>query len=238
MIPNIPKPKNEVCSNYIKTLKGNKIKLHLNTIWDFPSCHRDYGKYYHGRIPAQIYLHFYYYFTKPYDTILDVFCGSGTGIDAGNDYNRKVFGLDLNPCRNDIIKFDVLQDKNRFSKNSIDHMNKGKYANLKTDLSKLNYRDYQEALRTIIKKFNLSLKPNGYIGNILSNRRNREMAYYDLETDINSIFTEYYTLRHKIIVPYHNLYSQKQEVIEKFAQWKLINLAHRTLFIYQKNSHR
>ncbi len=64
------------------------------------------------------------------------------------------------------------------------------------------------------------------------------MAYYDLETDINSIFTEYYTLKHKIIVPYHNLYSQKQEVIEKFAQWKLINLAHRTLFIYQKNSYR
>ncbi len=247
LIPTIPKPKNEVYNKYINTLKGNKIKLHLNTIWDIPSCHRDYGKYYSGRIPAQIYFNFYYYFTKPYDTILDVFCGSGTGIDAGKDYNRKVIGLDINPCRNDITKFDVLQDKNRFSKNSIDHifidspyynMNKGKYTNLKTDLSNLNYREYQEALRTIIKKFNSSLKPNGYIGNILSNRRNREMTYYDLETDINSIFTEYYALKHKIIVPYHNLYSQKREVIEKFAQWKLINLSHRTLFIYQKNSHR
>ena len=69
-------------------------------------------------------------------------------------------------------------------------MNKGKYTNLKTDLSNLNYREYQEALITIIKKFNSSLKPNGCIGNILSNRRNREMAYYDLETDINSIFTK------------------------------------------------
>ena len=78
---------------------------------------------------------------NPKDVILDLFCGSGTGIDIGKDYDRKVIGFDLNPYRKDIIKFDVLTDKNPFLDRVLDHifldppyfnMNKGKYTKRKT----------------------------------------------------------------------------------------------------------
>jgi len=56
-------------------------------------------------------LHFFYYFTKPKDVILDQFCGSGTRIDTGNNFDRKVIRFDLNSFRKDIIKFDILRDE-------------------------------------------------------------------------------------------------------------------------------
>ena len=229
--------------NFIITSSGKKFEICLNSVWDFPKIDSEYGNSsYSARIPGEVYLHFFFYFTRPRDVILDLFCGSGTGIDMGNDFNRIVLGFDLTPFRKDITKFDVLEDRNPFFNNVIDHifldppyydMNKGKYTKKPSDLSNLNYNDFFLALETIIKKFYRSLKLEGYIGIILSNKRSKGNLL-DIEQDTNTLFSEYFTLKHKIIVPYYNTYDQSYDRAKLWSQKNFLLIGHRTLFIFQK----
>jgi len=229
---------------YILTESGKKIKLCPTSLWDFPSCHPDYGSpNFRGRIPAQIYFNYFHYFTNPNDTILDLFCGAGTGLDAGYDFNRRVIGFDLRPIRRDITQYDLLQDKNPFPKNYLNHifldppywnMMKGKYTSLKNDLSMLSLEKYLHAIELIIKKFKPSLKRNGTVGIIISNKK-QTGELIDLEEEINQIFKKYFKLTHKVSIPYQNTQDQSCERLKRWIDRKFLLIGHRTLFVF-KNS--
>lgn len=218
------------------------INVCANTIWDFKRCDNRFGFKYPGRIPGQIYANFFYYFSKKEDTILDLFSGSGTGIDVGKLMNRKLIGFDLNPSRKDIIQFDLLKDSNPFSENYLQavfcdppyfNMNSKLYSDKKTDLANLNLIDFIKSLELIIKKFYKSIKKNGFIAIIISNKRERGKLI-DLEYKVNRIYSNYLRLVHKIIVPYYQTKYQNENVENSFKSRKFLLIGHRTLFIFQK----
>ncbi|MHA1271803.1 MAG: DNA methyltransferase [Promethearchaeota archaeon] len=223
-------------------LKQQGIKICSNTIWDFDKCDNRFGFKYPGRIPGQIYANFYYYFSKKGDKILDLFSGSGTGIDVGLLMNRIVIGVDLNPTRNDILKFDLLKDPNPFENNFFQaifcdppyyNMNSNLYSNKNTDLANLNLDQFIQSLSIIVRKFYRSIKKNGYLAIIISNKKERGKLI-DLELIINEIFSKYLELTHKIIIPYHQTKYQKLNIEYSFKNRKFLLIGHRTLFIFKK----
>ncbi|MHA1758269.1 MAG: DNA methyltransferase [Promethearchaeota archaeon] len=223
-------------------LKQQGIKICSNTIWDFDKCDNRFGFKYPGRIPGQIYANFYYYFSKKGDKILDLFSGSGTGIDVGLLMNRTAIGVDLNPTRNDILKFDLLKDPNPFENNFFQaifcdppyyNMNSNLYSNKNTDLANLNLDQFIQSLSIIVRKFYRSIKKNGYLAIIISNKKERGKLI-DLELIINEIFSKYLELTHKIIIPYHQTKYQKLNIEYSFKNRKFLLIGHRTLFIFKK----
>ncbi|MHA1196167.1 MAG: DNA methyltransferase [Promethearchaeota archaeon] len=223
-------------------LKLKNIKLFSNSVWVFNRCDKRFGFKYPGRLPGQIYANFFYFFSRERDLILDLFGGSGTSLDVGQLMNRKVIALDLNPSRKDIIKFDIMKDQNFFPENYFQlifcdppyyNMNYRLYSDKKTDLANLSLDEYLRSLVLINKKFYNSLKRDGFLGIIISNKREKGKLI-DLEFEVNKIFSKKLTLVHKIIVPYFNtsyqkLHSQKNLIFKKF-----LLISHRTLFIFKK----
>jgi len=226
----------------LNLLISHSINICTNSIWNFNTCDKRFGFKYPGRIPGQIYANFYYYFSKKGDIILDLFAGSGTSLDVGLIMNRKVIGFDLNPSRKDIIFFDLLKDSNPFSENYFQaifcdppyyNMNSKKYSDKKTDLSNLDLNDFIKSLELIILKFYNSIKKNGYLAIILSNKR-EQGKLIDLEYEVNKIHSQYLTLTHKIIVPYYHTKYQNKNIENSFRSKKFLLIGHRTLFIFQK----
>lgn len=218
------------------------IKLCLNSFWDFKFIDNRFGYKYPGRIPGQIYANFFYYFSEENDIILDLFAGSGTSIDVGELYSRKVIGFDLNPSRKDIVQFDLLMDSNPFDNNYFQaifcdppyfNMNSTLYSSKKTDLANLTLKDFLRALELIIFKFYKSIKNEGYLAIIISNKREKGRLI-DLEFEINNIYSKYFKLIHKIIVPYYQTKFHKKSVVESFKSTRFLLIGHRTLFIFQK----
>jgi len=226
----------------LEWLQENQLNISSNTIWDFKKCDDRFGFPYPGRIPGQIYANFYYYFSKKEDVILDLFAGSGTGIDVGNFLNRRVIGFDLNPSREDIIQFDLLKEPNPFSDNYFQaifcdppyyNMNSRLYSDKKTDLSNLNFNEFINAIELVITKFYNSIKNKGYFAIIISNKREKD-SLIDLEFKLNEIYSKYLKLVQKIIVPYYNTKFQKKPIEYSFKKRKFLLIGHRILFIFQK----
>lgn len=214
-----------------------------NSNWHFERCDPRFGHKYPGRIPGQIYINLFYYFTQEKDYILDVFCGSGTGLDVGKFMKRNVYGLDINPSRENIKKIDVLLDKNPFKKNFFQlifldppyfNINKGKYTNSQTDLSNLNLKNFLSAIDIITRKFINSLKHYGYFALIISNKREKGEIFYDLGFMCERIVSKYLKLIHRISVPYENTKYHSNEWRVRCLKYKIILIGTRDLLIYKK----
>jgi len=57
--------------------------LQYTNLWEFNSCDPEYGeKGYPGRMPGQIIENLLWYYTQPFDVVLDPMAGGGTTMDA------------------------------------------------------------------------------------------------------------------------------------------------------------
>lgn len=81
----------------------------LYNVWNFPKADRQYGLDYPGRIPGQIVENLLYYYTNPFDTVVDPMAGGGTTIDVCKVLYRRYQAYDINPVRDDINKHDIKQ---------------------------------------------------------------------------------------------------------------------------------
>lgn len=83
----------------------------VTTLWDYPSQH--YGdeeqgdKAYKGATPSYVIWNVIHRYTKPGDTVVDPFAGSGTTLDVCKDLERKGIGYDLVASRADIKQADA-----------------------------------------------------------------------------------------------------------------------------------
>ena len=81
--------------------------LQLFNVWYFPKRAKQYGLDFEGAIPGQIVENVLYYYTDPFDIIVDPMAGSGTTIDVCKAMYRRYIAYDLNPKREDITKNDI-----------------------------------------------------------------------------------------------------------------------------------
>jgi len=93
-------------SEIIKSHNESPSSLQITTLWSFDACDPSYGeKGYPGRMPGQIVENLLWYYTEPFDLVLDIFAGSGTTIDVSKKMYRRYLGFDLNPNETKGIKF-------------------------------------------------------------------------------------------------------------------------------------
>jgi adenine-specific DNA-methyltransferase len=93
---------------YVRYQKLAKPPLvpQLTTLWDYPSQHYGTGEQgsqrYRGATPSWVIWNVLQKYTRPNDTIVDPFCGSGTTLDVCRDTGRTGLGFDIAPARPDI----------------------------------------------------------------------------------------------------------------------------------------
>lgn len=83
--------------------------LQLYNLWQFSAPDSRYGLDYPGRIPAQIVENVLYYYTEPFDLVVDPMVGGGTTIDVCRAMYRRYRAYDIRPVRNDIKEYDITQ---------------------------------------------------------------------------------------------------------------------------------
>jgi len=81
--------------NFSKFGKINKPdSLQLTNLWSFESCDKDYGMKYPGRMPGQIVENLLWYYTEPFDLVVDPMAGGGTTIDVCLKMCRRIKAFD------------------------------------------------------------------------------------------------------------------------------------------------
>lgn len=86
-----------------------KLDYQLYNVWKTFKLNPRFGADSPGRTPHQIIANLLYYYTDENDLVLDPMAGGGTVIDVCATMNRKCLAFDINPCRKDIVKNDVLK---------------------------------------------------------------------------------------------------------------------------------
>lgn len=91
----------------------------LDSLWIINK--RDNSKkhsgFYHGNFVPQIPRQLILRYTKKYDTVLDLFCGSGTTIFEAEDLERNAIGVDLNQEMIDYVNSKIDKHSNIFLEN-------------------------------------------------------------------------------------------------------------------------
>lgn len=75
-------------------------------VWIFKKPDDRFGIDDANRTPGQIMVNLLHYFTNKKDRVVDLFAGGGTLVDACLIFERRCYGYDPNPSRNDIMEKD------------------------------------------------------------------------------------------------------------------------------------
>ncbi len=73
--------------------------LQLFNVWNIPNRDKRYGLDFKGVIPGQIAENILYYFTEPFDVVVDPMAGGGSTIDVCRAMMRRYKTYDINPMR-------------------------------------------------------------------------------------------------------------------------------------------
>ena len=79
----------------------------LFNVWNFSGREKKYGLDCKGKIPGQIIENILYYYTAPFDIVVDPMVGGGTTIDVCKVMYRRYRAYDIKPLRDDIASHDI-----------------------------------------------------------------------------------------------------------------------------------
>jgi len=100
----------ETIQKFKNKLSDNPIipeSLQLYNVWNFTNRDTRYGLDFKGAIPGQIVENILYYYTEPFDIVVDPMAGGGTTIDVCKAMYRRYRAYDINPIREDIKQNDI-----------------------------------------------------------------------------------------------------------------------------------
>ena len=220
------------------------IPLKFFDVWNFPSCDKDYGMEYPGRIPGQIVEHILYYYTQPFDIVIDPFCGSGTTVDVCKKILRRYQGYDIAPVRDDIRQHDITNGFPAKVKGCdlifLDppywNMKDNDYA--KGSISSLSLVDFREFIKKLALNCFEALKAGGCVAFLIQNQTGNsvptDMEYIDHAFDSYDYFLSagFKPIR-RISVPLSTETFTPQHVEKAKSEKRLLGLV-RDLVIWKK----
>jgi len=95
---------NFISENTSKISQNPPESLQLFNVWNFGKRE---GLEFRGAIPHEIIENVLWYYTKPFDLVVDPMVGSGTTKDVCKKMHRRYLVYDLNPITDDIQKNDI-----------------------------------------------------------------------------------------------------------------------------------
>jgi len=219
--------------------------LKVKTIWEFQQCDPQYGmNEYAGRMPGQIIENLLYYYTEPFDLVLDPMAGSGTTVDVCKAMLRRYLAFDINPIedkgihRNNVLDGIPLDGKNAdliILDPPYWKQKQGEYTEEEKDLSQLSLKAFYEAIQTIAEHSFENVKEGGYVAFIISDAR-VDGKNYDLTGKCKQQFYDVgFSYEEEIVVPYKSASSFSGGAWQKKAkEQKFLLRAHRLLTIWKK----
>jgi DNA modification methylase len=190
--------------------------LQYTNHWDFDGCDSSYGSKYPGRLPGQIIENLLWYYTEPFDVVLDPMAGSGTTIDVCKAMYRRYLAYDINPIESKGIKFNDITNglperdrKDKLAKlivldppYSIEL--KGNYTNKDTDLSNISVEQFYIEIDKLAVACKKELHKDGVVAFMMSALK-KDNVVTDLTFECCNIFIKQgYKLIERICDPYKN----------------------------------
>lgn len=191
----LDKIKSITFSNFGESYSSPPLSKHIYDVWDFTQCEEEYGtKGYPGRTPGQLVEGVLYYYTEPFDIVVDPMAGGGTTVDVCKKMFRRVMAFDINPIEaKGIKKWDVKDGfhpdcrRPHFKPKLIyldpPYFNKKDGEYVEGSISNLSRIGFIEALSLFAKQCFDLLPIDGRVVLLLSN-------YVDYENHRNSIWTD------------------------------------------------
>lgn len=214
--------------------------LQVYNLWNFHSNDDRYGMDYPGRIPGQIVENMLYYYTKPFDVVVDTFGGGGTTLDVCKAMSRRYRVYDLKPVRDDIKQHDITTGFPTETKGCnlifLDppywSQKQGEYSADGTNLANLPLDEFYQALDCLFENAAERLVMGGYIALIIGPSQEKGIIY-DHALKIAKLLEKRFTFTNRIIVPYTTQQAKPYHVSDAKENGYMLKL-YRDLLVYQK----
>ena len=220
--------------------------LQWHTDWHFPTCDKRFGlEGYPGRIPGQTTLNLLHFYTEPGDTMLSVFGGSGTDIDAAKYLNRNCIAYDIKPIRDDIIQCDVTQGF-PLDDESIDFVcidppyfdaKSDEYSDDENNLAQMTLDQFYDAIEIILDECHRVLRNGKYTAFIIGNQcgYSNEDKFIDLGFSCYQLLTKRFNPVQRIVLSYcGNESNHTAPNIARAKSGKYILAGFRDLLVFKK----
>jgi len=217
--------------------------LQYTNLWEFNACDPEFGeKGYPGRMPGQIIENLLWYYTQPFDVVLDPMAGGGTTVDVCKKMYRRYMAYDLNPIetkgikQNDITKgFPARKIKDKPKLIVLDPpysiQKKGEYTKHENDLSNQDLDGFYKSIELLALECKKEIDKEGIIAYIISSLKTNGQVI-DLAVDSRNIFTEKgFEVIERVCVPYNNATSMTGYWITDAKKNKRMLRAYRDLLI-------
>lgn len=216
--------------------------LQIYNVWNFSKCDPRYGLDYPGRIPGQIVENVLYYYTEPFDIVVDPMAGGGTTIDVCKAMYRRYQAYDINPIREDIQKHDIKQGFPKRAKNChlifLDppywRLQKGKYS--EKSVSEMSYKNWVMFMLKLAQDSYQTVQQNGYVALLVEaflDETDTE-KFLDLPFICTRMFEDIgFTEAHRISVPITSQVKSELDVA-RYKKKKILLDLNRDLIIFRK----
>lgn len=166
--------------NKFKTEEINEINLvpeslQLFNSWYFPKRDRRYGlEGAKGQIPGQIIENLLYYYTEPFDMVVDPMAGGGTTVDVCKSMYRRYRAYDVNPVRDDITKNDIREGFPKECKNCDLIFLDPPYFNMVFEELFKNVNDFYTFIRKLTKDSFKTVKKGGFVALLMQDMTEKD----------------------------------------------------------------
>jgi len=217
--------------------------LQLFNLWNFQSCDDRYGVDFPGRIPGQIVENVLYYYTEPFDTVVDPMAGGGTILDVCKVMYRRYRCYDIRPVRDDIKQHDIAggfpRECNGTDLVFLDppywKQKQGDYSDDKTNFANMPSLDvfYGEMGRLFDNAHEI-LADGGHVCVIVGPTQSKGQIY-DHAHEFAKMLGQRFLFVNRIVVPYTTQQAQGYHVAAAKEGRYMLKL-YRDLLVFQKGS--
>lgn len=205
----------------------------LYNVWSFANRDARYGLDFEGAIPGQILENVLYYYTQPFDIIVDPMAGGGTTIDVCKAMYRRYRAYDKNPIRDDIQQHDLTNGFPKEVKGCDLIFLDPPYYNMIDGIQ--DFKDYKEFLvfeRLLAKESYKNGKDGGIVAYLIQDMTQKDRLC--LSGDAYNIFTDIgFTCIDHVSCPLSTQQFNAQQT-EKAKDNKRLMGRNRDLYIFKK----
>ena len=216
--------------------------LQLYNLWKFGRADEQYGLDFPGRMPGQVVENLLYYYTDPFDIVIDPMAGGGTTVDVCKAWGRRYLAYDLRPVRPEIQQADVVQGwPVNYGKAALIILDppywmqkQGEYNSDEQNLANLSLDKFYQNMGRIFENSLAHLQDGGRLAIIISASQSSG-EIYDHAIEFARIMADKLTLENRIIVPYTTQQCKPYHV-QSAKDGKYMLKLYRDLLIYRKQN--
>lgn len=209
--------------------------------WRFNSPDDRYGLEYPGRIPGQILENLLWYYTEPFDLVVDPMGGGGVTIDVCKVMYRRYQAYDIHPVRNDIRAHDLTHGFHKDARGAalifFDppywKQKRGDYSDDANNLANLSLEAFYGVMLRVLMSAYDTLKPGGVAALIIGPTQEHGVIHDHAMTIGRTFESAGFAYENRVIVPYTTQQVSGADVAQAKNGKYMLKL-YRDLLVYRR----